>query len=177
MSMNWRIYKNNTVASKLDRSELPGFLRKKIVAGPNEAAIVVRDGEPCELLTEASFQAANVFDQLKSIFGVGVDISVFFVDLSPFELSIFLGESTSTAVTASEQASFTTDGAVRETRDASVQATKHATQTKSGGPVGFVRRLFGLPQKTVETAAEKIGWQAEKGEPRRHPRRSSRSSM
>lgn len=162
MPTNWRVYKNQTVASRLDRTELPGFFRKTVVAGPNEAALVVRDGEPCELLTEASFQAADAFDQLNSMFGVGADISVFFVDLSPFELSIFLGQSTSTAVTASDQTSFTADSSVREARDVSLQTSEQSVQTKSGGPVGFVRRLLGLPRKTIDAAAAtKIGWQTE----------------
>jgi len=92
MSINWRIYQQNTVAARLDRSELPGFFRKAVVVGPNEAAIVVRDGEVWEILTEAKVEVANVFDQFASLFRQGADVTVLFVELAPIDLTIFLGE-------------------------------------------------------------------------------------
>ena len=92
MPTNWRIYGANTVATKLDRSDLPGFFSKTVVDGPNEAAIVVRDGQVREILTEAKIEAADILDQLASLFRLGADISVFFVDTGPIDLTIFLGE-------------------------------------------------------------------------------------
>jgi RNA polymerase subunit RPABC4/transcription elongation factor Spt4 len=100
MPTNWRVYKNNTVAARLDRGELPGFFTKKIVVGPNEGAIVLREGEPTRLLTATSYQAANGLDQLKSAFGLGADVSVFFVDLAPIPLSVFIGQSKVSSNTA-----------------------------------------------------------------------------
>ena len=92
MPTNWRVYGKNTVASKLDRSDLPGFFRKKVVVGPNDGAIVVHDGKVKNLLTESKVKVAGVFDQFISLIGLGADIAVYFVDLSPIDLTIFLGE-------------------------------------------------------------------------------------
>ena len=92
MPTNWRVYGKNTVASKLDRSDLPGFFRKKVVVGPNDGAIVVHDGKVRDLLTESKVKVAGVFDQFISLIGLGADIAVYFVDLSPIDLTIFLGE-------------------------------------------------------------------------------------
>ena len=63
-----------------------------LIVGPNEAAIVVRDGQVTEILSEARIEAADVLDQLASLFRLGADISVFFVDTGPIDLAIFLGE-------------------------------------------------------------------------------------
>lgn len=103
MPIGWRVYKNHTVASLLDRSDIPGFFTKKVVVGPNEAAIVVKDGQPYELLTESSAQVAGAFDQLKSLFGGGADICVYFVELAPLDLTIFIGESTSSTDALTQQ--------------------------------------------------------------------------
>lgn len=97
MPTNWRVYKKETVASRLDRSELTGFFRKKVVVGPNEAAIVVRDGMVFELLTENSAEVAGALDQAASLFGAGADLAVFFIELAPFDLTIHLGASQTTA--------------------------------------------------------------------------------
>ena len=142
MATNWRVYKNNTVAARLDRGELPGFFRKKIVVGPNEAAIVVREGEPSRMLTATSFQAANGLDQLKSVFGLGADISVYFVDLTPFPLSIFIGQSNASAVATSTTAN---------------RSTSIAGQSKTS----LSSRLFGFGKQEVQTASTNIGWSAE----------------
>jgi hypothetical protein len=87
------VYEHETVAGKLEPSELPGFLRKQVVVGPNEAAMVLRDGQPVEVLTEARVKVADVFDRIKSLFGLGPDLQVFFLDLSPFDVVLFLGQS------------------------------------------------------------------------------------
>lgn len=142
MATNWRVYKNNTVAARLDRGELPGFFRKKIVVGPNEAAIVVREGEPSRMLTATSFQAANGLDQLKSVFGLGADISVYFVDLTPFPLSIFIGQSNASAVATSTTAN---------------RSTSIAGQSKTS----LSSRLFGFGKQEVQTASTNIGWSSE----------------
>ncbi len=100
MPTNWRVYKQHTVAAKLDRSDLPGFFGKKVVVGINEAAIVLRDGEPMGIVTEAKVKVADFFDQFLSVFKAGADISVYFADLSPFDLMIFLGEHSTTTESA-----------------------------------------------------------------------------
>lgn len=109
MPTNWRVYGKDTLASRLDRSDLPGFFRKTVVVGPGEAAIVMRDGQVQELLTESKMKVAGVLDQFLSLFRGGADIAVYFVDVSPIDLAIFLGESSqvSTAGQASMQAAET----------------------------------------------------------------------
>jgi|GEM_PF-1683234 len=106
MPTNWRVYKQHTVAAKLDRSDLPGFFRKNVVVGINEAAIVLRDGEPLGIVTEAKVKVAGFFDQFLSVFKAGADISVYFADLSPFDLMIFLGEHNTTAESAQSGSQF-----------------------------------------------------------------------
>ena len=56
MPTTWRIYGKYTVACRLDRCDLPGLFRKKIIVGPGEAAIVLRDGEVQAILTESSLK-------------------------------------------------------------------------------------------------------------------------
>lgn len=158
MPTNWRVYKNNTIAGRLDRGELPGFLRKKIVVGPNEAAIIVQDGEPSQLLTATSFQAANGLDQIKSLFGMGSDISVYFVDLAPFDLSIFLGKTTATAAGVSATGTGSASVSIQSTTSGQIA---HTVSASSGGLLGFARRLVGLNESAVDSAIQKIGWDGE----------------
>lgn len=132
MPTNWRVYQNETVAARLEASDIPGFLRKQVVVGPNEAAIVVRQGVPGEVLTESSVKVAGVFDKVKSWFGAGSDVSVYFIDLAPFDVTLFLGESTS----ASSQVSRSVVGGV------------------SGGTGGQVRTL------DLAKSATQVGWAA-----------------
>jgi hypothetical protein len=97
MATNWRIYNTDTIAVRLDRCDLPGFFSKRVIVGPNEAALVLRDGQPFDLLTEGRVNVAGVLDQLKSVFCAGVDIAVYFLDLAPLDLTIFFGEQTTEA--------------------------------------------------------------------------------
>ena len=109
MPTPWRVYQRETIAARLAVAEMPGFLRKQIVVGPHEAAIVVRDGQPGEVLTETRAKVSDVFERIKSWFGLNADISVYFLDLAPFEISLFLGESTTTTENRTE-ASFAASG-------------------------------------------------------------------
>ncbi len=102
MATNWRVYDNDTVATKLDGSDLPGFFRKKVIVGPGEAALILRDGELEEFLTESSAAVSDILDRMASIFGFGKDISVYFADLTPINLTIYLGESTLSESTKDE---------------------------------------------------------------------------
>lgn len=116
MATNWRVYGNHTVASKLDGSDIPGFLRKKVTVGPGEAALILRDGDLQELLTESSAAVSDLLDRVASLFGFGKDISVYFADLTPINLTIYLGESTKEQVSRQENA--------QATSSASAQAAK-----------------------------------------------------
>jgi RNA polymerase subunit RPABC4/transcription elongation factor Spt4 len=77
----------------LDKAELPGFYRDAIV-GPNEAALVIRNGRLEEVVTEVRLGASGFRDRLKGLIGRDSDVQVIFVDTSPFDLTFFLGEST-----------------------------------------------------------------------------------
>ena len=93
MAANWRVYGSETVAAVLDKAELPGFYREAIV-GPNEAALVIRNGRLEEVVTEVRLGASGFRDRLKGLMGRDSDAQVIFVDTSPFDLTFFLGEST-----------------------------------------------------------------------------------
>ena len=93
MAANWRVYGSETVAAVLDKAELPGFYREAIV-GPNEAALVIRNGRLEEVVTEVRLGASGFRDRLKGLIGRDSDVQVIFVDTSPFDLTFFLGEST-----------------------------------------------------------------------------------
>lgn len=108
MAVNWRVYGKETVAARLNRSELPGFFRKRITVGPHEAAIVIRNGRPEEPITEQRYKVAGVFDRLARLFGGGGDTDVVFIDLAPVDFSIFLG-ATTTEQSATVQVSHEAD--------------------------------------------------------------------
>ena len=107
MPTNWRVYGKDTVAARLSKADLPGFFRKKIVVGPNEAAIVVRNGKPEDSLTEQKAKVAGVFDAFARLFGGGADLDIYFVDLTPFSFSVYLGASTKQEVSTTETATAT----------------------------------------------------------------------
>ncbi|MCY2950449.1 MAG: zinc ribbon domain-containing protein [Planctomycetota bacterium] len=106
----WRVYGKDTVACKLSRADLPGWLLKKVAVGPNEGAIIVRDGRAEELISQASVQTtAGLLDSIAGWFGLGSDVDVYFVDLSPIDFTIYLGESTRKSVTTSVQTASRTE--------------------------------------------------------------------
>jgi RNA polymerase subunit RPABC4/transcription elongation factor Spt4 len=100
MPTNWRVYKRETIAACVAAAEVPGFLSKRVTVGPNEAALVVRDGQLESVLTEGRVEVADLFDRIATWFGGGADVTVFFVDLAPFDVTIYLGESTAQAASA-----------------------------------------------------------------------------
>ena len=93
MANGWRAYGPNTVAAALDKRELPGFSRQ-VRVGPSEAALMIRDGKLEEVVTESRLATSGVGDRVAGMFGRAADIQVIFVDTSPFELVLFLGEAT-----------------------------------------------------------------------------------
>ncbi len=93
MATDWRVYGKDTVMSKLDRSELPGFFRKTLVVGPNEAALIVKDGRMQGVVTQTKQVAMNLWENLTQVFRGGMDIEVYFVDTTPFDAHLFLGTS------------------------------------------------------------------------------------
>ena len=94
MPTKWRTYDKDTVATRLDRSELPGFFRKLVSVGPGEAALVLKNGSVEQVLTESGAKVADTWDKICSWFGVAKDLEVIFVDISPYEIPIYLGNRT-----------------------------------------------------------------------------------
>jgi len=95
---------------------------------------VLRNGQIEAFVVESSAEVASTLDQVGSLFRTGADIAVYFVDLSPLDISIFVGK------TAKE--SVATDG-----------ATRAAT----------TRGLEGTRLEAISSAARQIGWIEESG--------------
>lgn len=127
--MNWRVYGPATVATVLDKSELPGFWRTAVV-GPDEMAIIVRDGKVAEIVTEARRSVSGLGDRIRGLFGLAPDVQVIMVNNAPFDLVFYLGEQ----VKGSRSASVSTErtrgmGAVSNGPDA------HETYERAGSQV------------------------------------------
>lgn len=95
----WSSGRGDVVAQFLTRQEInaqnPGLL-KQISVGPNEAAVVIRNGKPEEPITQERVRkfGGGLFNALKSTVGGGEDVRVLFVQTSPVDLQIpFGGES------------------------------------------------------------------------------------
>ncbi len=53
-SAEWRVYGKDTGACRLDRSEPPRWLRKKVVVGPGAGALVIREDVVAEVVAQAN---------------------------------------------------------------------------------------------------------------------------
>jgi RNA polymerase subunit RPABC4/transcription elongation factor Spt4 len=91
MSINWRTYGKDTIASRLDSRELPGFFRKKVVIPPGEAGVVIKGGIVEQRLSEGTVEVTGFKDKFLSWFGADEKAEVVFFDISPFDIPIFLG--------------------------------------------------------------------------------------
>ena len=102
MATDWRVYGQHTIASWLDRCDLPGFFRKTVVVGPGEAAVLLRDGQVHECVTEGKASSPGILDRARSLFRGGSDIEVLSLDTGPVDVLIFLGETTKEQVSSGE---------------------------------------------------------------------------
>lgn len=84
--INWRVYKDKTVACLLNQEELPGFFSKSFTAGPSEAAIVIRDGKIENIYTQTRVQTAGFMDRVLTFFKNESRVEVLFMSLSCFNL-------------------------------------------------------------------------------------------
>jgi len=91
MPTNWRVYGSETVAAVLDKAELPGFWRQ-VTVGPNECALIIRDGKIQETVTQERVGTSGFLDRIAGLFGRAGDVQVIFVDTTPFDLSFYLGD-------------------------------------------------------------------------------------
>lgn len=95
----WSTGRGDVVAQFLTRQEInaqnPGLV-KQIMVGPNEAAVILRNGKVEEPITQERLRKfdGGLFNALKSTVGGGEDVRVLFVQTSPVDLQIpFGGES------------------------------------------------------------------------------------
>ena len=88
---NWRTHGVDTVAAFVPPKELTGLARS-VTVGPNEVAVVIRDGEIANVFTEGKAGTRGLGDLLRALAGRGPDIQVLIADTSPFNLSFWLEE-------------------------------------------------------------------------------------
>jgi len=109
MTINWRVYGSSTVASSLEKSEFAGFFRN-IVVGPNEAAVIIRDGKIERTITGTRQNTSGLWDNFKKLWGRASQLQVVFVDTSPIDLAFYVGKS-------SRQESGTETGQLSQSRE------------------------------------------------------------
>jgi hypothetical protein len=155
MPTNWRVYGKDTVAALLDRSDLPGFFSKKIIVGPNEAAVILKSGEPQGIITESASKVGGIFDRFASFFTGGDDVSIYFLDSSIFQVSIFLGGSVTTSESKSQsgQSSRTGGNAVQSNQDA-IRPAGASKWSLSGLFDSFLGRAKTVGWQSTQTIAE-----------------------
>ena len=93
MAVNWRVFGPETIACRLDKSELPrwGLFGKRITVPPGEAAIVVCQGKVDQVITEGNCKVTGIVDRVAELFRKGVDLQILMIDTSKFDLRIFFG--------------------------------------------------------------------------------------
>ena len=92
MLTDWRVYGSSTVLSSLDKSEFPGFFQNLIV-GPNETAVIIRDGQIEESITGTRKSISGLWDNFKKLWGRSSNLEVIFVDTSPIDFAFYVGSS------------------------------------------------------------------------------------
>ena len=122
MSIDWRVYGPSTVVSSLHKSELNGFFRN-IVVGPNEAAVIIRDGEIETTLTGTRSNTSGLWDNFKKLWGRSSDLQVIYVDTAPIDLTFYIGKS-------SRQESGTEIGKLSESREDAYKTIEDRTRAR-----------------------------------------------
>ena len=122
MSIDWRVYGPSTVVSSLHKSELNGFFRN-IVVGPNEAAVIIRDGEIERTLTGTRSNTSGLWDNFKKLWGRSSDLQVIYVDTAPIDLTFYVGKS-------SRQESGTEIGKLSESREDAYKTIEDRTRAR-----------------------------------------------
>ena len=122
MPIDWRVYGPSTVVSSLHKSELNGFFRN-IVVGPNEAAVIIRDGEIERTLTGTRSNTSGLWDNFKKLWGRSSDLQVIYVDTAPIDLTFYIGKS-------SRQESGTEIGKLSESREDAYKTIEDRTRAR-----------------------------------------------
>jgi len=142
MATQWRVYGKDTVACKLSKADLPGFFRKQVVIGQNEVALIVKNGEVKDTVTESMETVSGLWSKFKGPFGANEDIDVFIVDKSPIDFTVFLGETERGAVSSEFSST-----------DSETERDNKKTEEKQS----WLRKIIGKkPAKTKEHVYEAI---------------------
>ena len=92
MPTDWRVYGKDTVAYRLDKSEMPGFFDKEIVVGPGEFALVIENGQLKGAISQEREKVAGLWDSFLGMFKRSADVEVVFVTAAEFEVVIDLAQ-------------------------------------------------------------------------------------
>ena len=150
MATNWRVYGSETVAAVLDKAELPGFYREAIV-GPNEAALVIRNGKLEEVVTEVRLGTSGFRDRLKGLIGRESDAQVIFVDTSPFDLTFCQWRRQTTVA----ERKCTTKGHRPAQGSAPIVQGECRPDSRSGRQGGELGRVLGRPMRRLEAGNQR----------------------
>lgn len=80
------------MATLIGREELPPhfFGRRRLVVGPDQAAVVIRDGKWEQTLTADSADVVGLWDNVKRWFGAYQDLRIVMLDLAPQSVELCL---------------------------------------------------------------------------------------
>ena len=87
--VGWKGADSDTVATLVDANTLNG-LRKTAIVGPFQTAVVVKNGEVTETMTEGRLRTRSFLDVARAAIGLAPETQVLFADLAPFTVSTWL---------------------------------------------------------------------------------------
>ena len=91
MPFDWRVYGPDTVLARVDKSRLGGFAGSLVVE-PYEAAILLRDGEVTDVVSQGRFHLLGPLDVTRRVLGVGPRAEAIFASTAPFQLTYYVGQ-------------------------------------------------------------------------------------
>jgi RNA polymerase subunit RPABC4/transcription elongation factor Spt4 len=93
------------------------------VIGPNEAAVIIRDGEIETTLTGTRSNTSGLWDNFKKLWGRSSDLQVIYVDTAPIDLTFYIGKS-------SRQETGTEIGKLSESREDAYKTIEDRTRSR-----------------------------------------------
>ena len=93
------------------------------MVGPNEAAVIIRDGEIETTLTGTRSNTSGLWDNFKKLWGRSSDLQVIYVDTAPIDLTFYIGKS-------SRQESGTEIGKLSESREDAYKTIEDRTRAR-----------------------------------------------
>ena len=81
---------DRVLIQKLDSSRLNRPF-SSVIANPTDAVVLVRNGEVIDVFTESKLKTQRALDSVRSVIGMGPEVTALKVDLRPFRLEINFG--------------------------------------------------------------------------------------